>query len=136
MVCLLKGGDVFSAYEQNPISYANGCALRLSQSFNYGGMEIKRDITPTQIYRLKGGDGKEYVVWLSRMIDFVYKNFGGPDIKLYPKNNGDVYKQILNQKGIIIFKVKGWTDTTGHVTLWNGGSCGDHCYFIHAQSEV
>lgn len=41
------------------------------------------------------------------MIDFVYKNFGGPDIKLYPKNNGDVYKQILNQKGIIIFKVKG-----------------------------
>lgn len=39
-------------------------------------------------------------------------------------------------KGILVFSVTGWGDATGHVTLWNGSDCGDHCYFVHDQPSV
>ncbi|HYE70343.1 MAG TPA: T6SS effector amidase Tae4 family protein [Aquabacterium sp.] len=31
-------------------------------------------------------------------------------------------------KGIIVFKVQ-WRDASGHVTLWDGRTCSDHCHF-------
>ncbi|WP_288384156.1 T6SS effector amidase Tae4 family protein [uncultured Acinetobacter sp.] len=52
------------------------------------------------------------------------------------KNNQDVSSQLVNKKGIIIFKVSGWGDASGHVTLWNGNDCGDSCYFTHNQPNV
>ncbi|MCA0393993.1 MAG: type VI secretion system amidase effector protein Tae4 [Proteobacteria bacterium] len=37
---------------------------------------------------------------------------------------------------MVIFEVSGWGDASGHVTLWDGSSCGDHCYFVHDQPGV
>ncbi|USE84081.1 type VI secretion system amidase effector protein Tae4 [Acinetobacter tibetensis] len=127
------GGQAFALYQENPTGYANACALRLSKALNYGGMPIKQT---TKGYKVKGKDNKPYLLRVKEMISFVENNLGKADITLRPKNNEDVSSQLSNKKGIIIFKVSGWGDATGHVTLWNGNDCGDSCYFVHHQQGV
>ncbi|WP_436872654.1 type VI secretion system amidase effector protein Tae4 [Acinetobacter haemolyticus] len=129
----MVGGNAYALYTENPVGYANACALRLSRSFNYGGMPIKKT---TKGYKVSGGDSKLYLLRVREMINFVENNLGKADISIKPNNNEDVSSQIQNKKGIIIFNVTGWGDATGHVTLWNGSDCGDSCYFIHSQPTV
>ena len=124
----LVGGDAYKLFLENPNGYANACALRLSRAMNYGGMPIK---STEKGYHVKGGDGKNYLLRVRDMINFVKTNFGEPDLILKPKMKENVSVQLKNKKGVIIFKVQGWEGATGHVTLWDGMLCGDHCYFVH-----
>lgn len=127
------GGQALALFQDNPTGYANACALRLSKALNYGGMPIKQT---TKGYKVKGGDNKIYLLRVKEMIAFIENNLGKADVTLQPKNNQDVSSQLVNKKGIIIFKVSGWGDASGHVTLWNGNDCGDSCYFTHNQPNV
>lgn len=121
------GGNVYELYKGNPSGYENACALRLSKAFNYGGVTITTGATG---YKVKGADGKPYLLRVNDMIKFVRANFGASDLVTRPKGQ-DTSSQFMGKKGIIIFKVTGWGNATGHVTLWNGSDCGDHCYFVH-----
>ena len=96
-------------------------------------MPIKKT---TKGYKVTGEDNELYLLRVREMINFVENNLGKADVLIQPKNNEDVSLQIQNKKGIVIFKVTGWGDATGHVTLWDGNDCGDSCYFIHTQSTV
>ncbi|WP_445116660.1 type VI secretion system amidase effector protein Tae4 [Acinetobacter sp. WZC-1] len=129
----MVGGQANALYVENPIGYANACALRLSRSLNYGGMPIKPS---TEGYKVKGADNKPYLLRVREMITFVKKNFGKADTFFKPNKNEDVSSQLKGKQGIIIFRVTGWDDATGHVTLWNGADCGDSCYFIHDRPSV
>ena len=126
------GGNAYELYKENPTGYANACALRLSRAFNYGGLTITSSATG---YKVKGGDGKSYLLRVKDMIAFVKANFGAPDKKVVPKGL-DKTHDFIGKRGVLIFTVSGWGDASGHVTLWNGGDCGDHCYFIHDQPDV
>jgi hypothetical protein len=129
----LVGGQALALYRENPQGYANACALRLSRSFNYGGIPIKQS---TRGYKVKGSDEKPYLLRVREMISFVELNLGKADSTFKPANNEDVSSQLRGKKGIIIFKVSGWGDASGHVTLWNGSDCGDSCYFMHDRPNV
>ncbi|MGH8083938.1 MAG: type VI secretion system amidase effector protein Tae4 [Lysobacter sp.] len=131
-VYALAGGNAYELYKENPTGYANACALRLSRAFNYGGLTITASATG---YKVKGGDGKNYLLRVTDMIAFVKANFGAPDTSVEP-NGRDVSTRFSGKTGILIFDVSGWGNATGHVTLWNGADCGDHCYFIHDQPSV
>lgn len=124
----MVGGQAMALYQENPTGYANACALRLSRSFNYGGMPIKQS---TRGYKVRGADHKPYLLRVREMISFVEQNLGTADLSFKPQNNQDLSSQLKGKKGIIIFKVSGWGDASGHVTLWNRNDCGDSCYFIH-----
>ncbi|MEW6760901.1 MAG: type VI secretion system amidase effector protein Tae4 [Pseudomonadota bacterium] len=119
------GGNVHALYQENPEGYANACALRLSLAFNYGGVTITRG---GKGYKVPGADGKPYLLRVDDMIKFVRANFGEPDVVVKPKGQ-DKSSEFKSKKGIIVFRVTGWGDATGHVTLWNGADCGDTCYF-------
>jgi len=137
------GGNVWEQYlegksNNNPY-FENSCALRLSYAFNKGVFTIPSKVNifpnPKDIQRWRGGDNKAYIFRVNDMIRWVQKEFGNPDIEIdtYGK---DVSNQLAGKKGIIIFTVKGWSNATGHVTLWDGSTCGDHCYFTHANSTA
>lgn len=36
---------------------------------------------------------------------------------------------LVDKQGIILFEVSGWSNATGHATLFNGRTCYDQCYF-------
>lgn len=127
----LVSGNVYALYKSNPTGYANACALRLSRSFNYGGLEISSMATG---YKIKGGDDKNYILRVKDMISFIQANFGKPDIAIRP-NGENKASEFSGKKGILIFNVSGWGNASGHVTLWNGLDCGDHCYFTHPNQQ-
>lgn len=132
-VYTIIGGKVQQLYNENPISYSNTCAIRMSRSLNYGGMPINKNKIPSKAYHAKGGDGHSYFFRVKDIEKFLELNFGKPELDI--KTNGmNVSAQFRNKKGIIIFEVN-FSDATGHVTLWEGAMCGDHCYFSSDNPE-
>ena len=55
----------------------------------------------------------------------MYEFYGQPDKTVVNPTVHD-FKGL---NGILVFNVNGWNDASGHVTLWNGSACSDHCYF-------
>lgn len=141
MVYKTIGGNVWEQYQEGELtnnpSFENSCALRLSYAFNQGVFTIpsKTNIfpNPNDVKRWRGGDGKAYIFRVDDMIRWVKKEFKAPEIEIDTQGK-DVSSQLMGKQGIIIFTVKGWNNATGHVTLWDGSNCGDHCYFTHGNS--
>ena len=131
-VYALVGGNAHELYKSNPKGYANACALRMSRAFNYGGLVITSKATG---YKVKGGDGKNYLLRVRDMIAFVKANFGNAEKTVLPAGT-DKTSDFSGKRGVIVFEVSGWGDASGHVTLLNGSSCGDSCYFVHDQPGV
>lgn len=52
--------------------------------------------------------------------------FGTPDKTV----SSPTTASFSGSKGIILIQGTGWTDATGHVTLWNGTGCHDSCHLI------
>jgi hypothetical protein len=128
----LIGGKVYNLYLTNPTGYANACALRLSRSFNYGGIPLSKS---TSGYKETGSDNKYYLFRVKDMINYVKLKLGRPTTIKKPTDS-DYTTYFVGKQGVLIFKVTGWGDATGHVTLWNGSGCGDHCYFSHTDPNV
>lgn len=131
-VYALVGGEAHALYRENPQGYANACALRLSRAFNYSGVPISKSSSG---YKVKGADDKQYLLRVRDMIGFVRRNFGEPEKSVAPSGR-DATADFKGLQGVLVFSVSGWGDATGHVTLWNGADCGDHCYFVHDQPTV
>jgi len=118
------GGKVAENYHADQES--NSCTLRLSRGLNYSGFPIT-NIDKNILYGT-GSDGLKYIYRVTDMIKQLNSAFGTPDIVRSPSDPD--FKSAFNGKqGIIAFQVSGWGDATGHVTIWNGSSCGFHCYF-------
>lgn len=127
------GGRVADLYRENPTDYANACALRMSRGFNYGGYAIPSGtiIPGRNIYRVRGGDEKAYILRVNDMIQYVKHNWGNADLTLSPSQAG----QLAGRKGLIVMEVSGWRDATGHVTLWDGARSGDGSTYHDPRSD-
>ena len=120
------GGNVNAAW------ITNICAIRLSRAFNKSGEDIPRNFKGLNTVR--GRDGKRYAFRVREFEKFMTAMFGPPTIKhVYKKKGGKVPDSIRNTRGIVLFDVRDWSDATGHLTLWDGSSCADRCYFEVAR---
>ncbi|GAB3023222.1 hypothetical protein GCM10027051_29890 [Niabella terrae] len=153
----LIGGTVYKLYQENPVAYANACALRLSRAFNYGGVPI---VASSGYYMQRGADKKPYIFRVREIIQFINEHFSKPDYTFSKTNNGSIQRRRKNHaavevftdylaamnglKGIIVFRVSGWGDASGHCTLFSATNSGNlqnkcednHCYFEHEQPGV
>lgn len=126
----IAGGEIQQAYLENPIDYANACAVRMSISCNLGGMIIHSGDSIDTGYRLKGKlldyetlPGRKYYAYYLRvadMINFMENRLGAPNtrLRLLQARNADMHT-FRGRKGVMIYKIAGWGDATGHVALWN-----------------
>ena len=101
----------------------NSCAIRVSRSLNYSGHKVKY-IPPN--LTVSGGDGNWYIYRVKELVKYLRSSYGEPDIVVESKPYQNSFK---NKKGIIVFEVDGWSDASGHATLWNGVTCSDKCYY-------
>jgi hypothetical protein len=115
----LIGGRVLQNHLDNPDGFQNSCALRLSRALNYGGYPLPYTRGQTG----SGADGLWYFYRVSDIERQVRSRFGSPD------DTAATQQEVDGKKGIILFGTCGWTDATGHIDLWNGAACGDHCYW-------
>lgn len=91
--------------------FKNACALRMSYALNKAGITIPATAGKT----VSGAGGKQYFFRVKDLIRFMRSKFGKADVdKTIPKASD------FSAKGILVFKVAGWLDATGHVTVWDG----------------
>lgn len=107
----------------------NTCAIRVSRSLNYSGRPI-----PGSKKTISGADGLWYFFRVVDLKEYLITNFGPPSLVLKRTAGKAIAKELIkNKKGIVHFDVPGWSDATGHFTLWDGTACGDKCYFEQAS---
>ena len=114
------GGVVSQNHERNP-SIRNWCALGISKSLNYSGYEIPFIEGETG----SGDDGKWYFYRVLALNDYLRDKFGDPDLIFdLPDGMGE----LAGKRGIIYFRACNWGDAYGHIDLFDGTTCADHCY--------
>ena len=118
------GGNVDAAW------ITNTCVVRVSQALNYGGDPI---VAATGLLTVSGVDKKRYALRVKEFRKYMVSRYGKPSVVAVKGSSGLIDRSSFNGKrGIICFEVKGWTDATGHFSLWNGSSVlydGGHDYF-------
>jgi hypothetical protein len=132
------GGEVLNAYNSNPSSYQNICALRISKALNYAGISINSGTD-----RYKGSDGKYYFVSCAALLKWMKKTFGTPSGSNYVTGsqggvNGQHFPDLLaGKKGIYIMTPNypgGCANGTGfcasgHADLIENSVCDGGCFF-------
>lgn len=101
--------------------FTNACAIRMSYVLNYTGSKINRGAWKT----VSGKDKNWYIFRVRDFLKYMYEVYGQPDKTVANPTVHD-FKGL---NGILIFNVNGWSDASGHATLWNGSACSDHCCF-------
>lgn len=119
---------------------ANTCATRMSYALLRSGFQLAQTKDPDG--SMLGEDKKWYWIRVSSLREELRKRFKGFDAELkFPEidkrllsDDATMAKCILDRKakaqmfldtdlgkknGIIVFRVKGWGDASGHFTLWD-----------------
>ncbi|MBK8251275.1 MAG: peptidoglycan-binding protein [Polyangiaceae bacterium] len=116
------GGDVDAAW------ITNTCVVRVSRSFNYAGHLLPQGFPGFSTVR--GGDGLRYGFRVEEFRKYLAYVYGpAPIVAERPTPSEEVPPNFLGQTGVICFRVKGWSDATGHFDLWDGAACRHHEYF-------
>ena len=76
-----------------------------------------------------GKDRMNYFFRVRDLIEFLRRRWGTPKVVAFPPSG-----ILAGEKGIILFEVNGWSNASGHATLFNGVSCYDHCYFNEREA--
>lgn len=121
-VANIVGGEVAANIRDKKNPWKNTCAVRMSYILNQSGVLIPPIAGKTK----KGADHRNYFYRVKDLISFLKHQWGAPEVVAYPPSGGGI---LAGRKGIILFEVHGWTDASGHATLFDGTICYDHCYF-------
>lgn len=117
--------------EKQRLTWENTCAVRMSYALNRSGILLDNSKG-----NIKGDDGYIYWYRVSELSAFLEQKFKKPDYEYTPspvidlsnetfkKRSADIQKnfisKIIKKHGIIVFRVSGWGNASGHFTLWDG----------------
>ena len=125
------GGKV--AKNINSGIFTNCCTIRMSYVLNYGGWPINRSEKT-----VSGDDKLNYLFRVHDLISHLKTIFGVPENSKRGTAQGKTLPAASEfaDPGIVVFDVPGWSDATGHATLWNGSRAADHDYFGRATGVL
>jgi len=111
--------------------FRNACPIRMSYVFNHTGFPINRARVPLDdkgnVQVSSGADGFWYIFRVTALIEYLKNTLGAPDI--VSDRIPIVGSAYGSKKGISVVTGSGWSDATGHVSLYDGSSCSDICHF-------
>jgi len=120
------GGDVTSSW-LGP----NTCVIRMSKAFNYAGTDHEIPAGHKGLGTVRGADGKHYAYRVTEFVKYLHQKYGPPDIV---RRGSDIsITPFQGATGLIVWHISGWSDATGHFTLWDGTTGlyeGTHDYFV------
>lgn len=119
------GGRVDAAW------IANTCVIRLSKALNSSpGHKIIRNVGG--LSTVSGADGKWYGYRVREMESYMVAMYGPPTITA-EGSPAELVKAVQGRQGIIQFDVRGWSDSSGHFDVWDGGNIRYSDYFNKAH---
>ncbi|MBF4516159.1 hypothetical protein IRZ71_07395 [Flavobacterium sp. ANB] len=133
------GNGLIDLYNKAPEDWENTCSFRMSRGLNLSGFNLPRDNSK---YREKGSSGgvhvgsnigsKKNYYWyrVKELGRYLEDNLGSPEFDVTLKKVGvgerktgvsqSDWDKLSKLKGIVMFKVSGWNNASGHFTLWDG----------------
>lgn len=108
----------------------NTCVVRVSAALNKAGAGHAIPNEEAGLVTVRGADNKRYALRVAEFADFMRRRYGEPDLALYGTDIDEA--RFKGLRGIICWQVSGWSDATGHFTLWDddhGAYVGSHDYF-------
>lgn len=117
----LIGGNVDADY------ITTCCAIRMSRALNESGAPIPKRFPG--LTTVSGADGKRYALRVKEFRVYLRTSYGPPSLSA---RGGAVADSFRGVPGIIVFDVRGWSDASGHVDLWNGSACAYEGYWAQA----
>ncbi|MEG3088657.1 T6SS effector amidase Tae4 family protein [Sphingomonas sp. PB4P5] len=89
--------------------------MRVSRALNYLGQPIRRTAA---MLTSSGSDGKWYAPRVAEFDGYMRRTYSAPAVDADGPARGPTERSAFSGKrGIIEFKVTGWTDATGHFDL-------------------
>ena len=113
----------------------NTCVIRMSRAFNYAGAqyELPSNQKVPPLRTLPGKDRKNYAYNVHDFLGYLGHRYGPPMVSnSYKVGEKESATPFLGKTGIIAWLIEGWSDATGHFTLWDGKTGlyeGEHDYF-------
>jgi hypothetical protein len=108
----------------------NTCVMRMSKAFNYAGKTHEIPRHHKGLLTVRGDDKRNYAIRVAEFILYLNEKYGAPDI--VKRGNDISLLPFLGKTGLIAWHITGWSDATGHFTLWDGSAglyVGTHDYF-------
>jgi len=114
----------------------NTCVVRISRAFNYANAGCDIPVGIPGLLTVRGADGLNYALRVEEFIAYIGSQYGDADVV----SQGEAISSapFIGEHGVIAWHVSGWTDATGHFTLWDtdhGLYVGDHDYFGFPTSQ-
>lgn len=117
--------------------YKNTCALRLSYALNALGIAIPSDISKID-GNFKDGKGRNLIVRASTaeiLLNTVIGKSSWGISKKVGASLGESGVSVPPMNGLLLYLVPGGT-SSGHVDLWNSGTCRVNCHENYALSAT
>lgn len=113
----------------------NTCVIKLSMAFNGTQFAIPNHFPG--LLTVSGADKKWYALRVKEFRKYLENKFGKPDlVHKNVRKLSAVPTDFIGKTGIIAFEVAGWSDASGHFTLWNGHRCLDNSDYWGNSHEV
>ncbi|MDD3005438.1 type VI secretion system amidase effector protein Tae4 [Flavobacterium sp.] len=113
----IKGG-LPENLARNPASWENSCAIRMSRGLNYSGVKLPK--ASSNGGNIIGDDKFNYWIRVKDLKEYLIKLLQNKFTLIEEVGGINAVEKFKNKKGIIVFDVSGWSNATGHFTLWDG----------------
>lgn len=112
----------------------NTCAVRLSRSLNYGGLQLpfnKKLQNGLTLNTVSGADKRWYAFRVKELKQFLREVIGPPATTSTDRvpGKGISYRHFSKKQGIIVFEVNVNRGFGGHIDLWDGELPRNATYF-------
>lgn len=129
------GNGLIDLYNKSAEDWENTCSFRMSKGLNYSGFKLPYNNSKYKAKGAKGGvhigkDKLNYWYRVKELGKYLEEHLGSPefDETLQKASIGQrkiglsqtKWDELKKLKGIIMFKVSGWGNASGHFTLWDG----------------
>ncbi len=113
----------------------NTCVIRISRCLNYAGHPVPQG--HKGLATVGGADGLRYAYRVLELFSYLQATYGEPQISEQRDTPAATAPEsFAGVKGIVCFRVKGWSDATGHIDLWDGARPRHAEYFAQSYSVV
>ncbi|MEE9269930.1 MAG: type VI secretion system amidase effector protein Tae4 [Candidatus Krumholzibacteria bacterium] len=109
----------------------NTCTIRLSRAFNYAGDPIRKGYAG--LNAVSGADRKWYAFRVRELEKYLRAMYGDPQVEEVAGDANKLRAAVKGYRGVIQFNVRGWSDATGHLDIWDGTKVRFSEYFSQAD---
>jgi len=112
------GGGLPENFQNDPNNWENSCAIRMSRCLNYSGIRLPK--SPSSGGNIIGKDKFNYWIRVKDLKTYLVNLLQGKFTLITEPGGINTVNKFKNKKGIIVFDVTGWSNASGHFTLWDG----------------